>query len=120
MSGRQRRPIGRIPYVAGQPYGDCVYFAIDHATGLIKIGKTFTGYLLSRIRDIERDLGRPVTLLAYMSGDWYAEQALHKRFAHSRDHSEWFRASADLNALISASTPAPEGIAYWGEWSWFR
>jgi hypothetical protein len=115
-----RRPIGQIPYVIGQPYDDCVYFALDHATGLIKIGKTFTGYLLSRLRDIERDLDRPVTLLAYTPGTWYDEQALHKRLSESREHGEWFRRSSAVDAAIKAATPAPEWVSYWGEWWWFR
>ena len=118
-SRASQRPIGQIPD-EGRLYWSCVYFAVDHATGFIKIGKTHTGHLLERVREHERILSRPVTLLAYRPGDYAEEHALHRDFKPDQVRGEWFRPSKQLDEVIKSATPAPAGIAYWGEWAWFR
>jgi hypothetical protein len=43
----------------------------------------------------------PLEIAAAMPGTWHDEQELHKRFASTRLHKEWFSASPELLEYIA-------------------
>ena len=76
-----------------------VYFIEAKATGLIKIG--FTSDVKSRLSSICAASGVAVTLLVTTPGQRDVESAYHERFSKSREHGEWFRATADILAEVA-------------------
>lgn len=76
-----------------------VYFV--EGAGLIKIG--FAVSPLARFAAMLTVSPVPLSLLASMPGGQTMENALHKRFAASRSHGEWFRNAPELDAVISAA-----------------
>lgn len=76
---------------------------------LIKIGTT------TNLR--RRVMGLSLTMkhvLATVRGGWVVERELHERFAHLREHGEWFRAEPELlrfieEAKVSGHLPARRG-----------
>lgn len=79
---------------SGRPDGT-VYFV--RKGGYIKIG--FTRNLTERLRSLGC---KPTDVVATMPGRFCDEANLHARFAHLRDHGEWFRIDPDLVSLIAA------------------
>lgn len=86
-----------------------VYFALDPASGEIKIGYTRYTDPAPRAWNLRRG-GRAVDVLAWISGHRGTERRLHREFALTRESGEWFRPSGPLLALISAAKDAP-GVA---------
>jgi hypothetical protein len=82
-----------------------VYFLEDEATGLVKVGYTFKGYLPTRIRTLEREIGHSLTLRATTPGGRRVEQSVHVALLATRAHGEWFRPSPGLAALIAQFSP---------------
>ena len=122
---RHRKPIDPIPpHLAGivksEPHGSVTYFAEDTATGHVKIGYSWRPRLMERIRELERELKRPVRLLAVVHGGREVEKGYHQRLAADREHHEWFRPSPPVMACITeanAPTWTPDGATYWHEWA---
>lgn len=75
-----------------------VYFVQGEHGGPIKIGSA--DHAESRVRTLQVGSPVPLVLLGTMPGGERKERELHKRFAHLRMHSEWFRPDADLLAVI--------------------
>jgi hypothetical protein len=84
-----------------------VYFIQDSAVGgAIKIG--YTSDLNRRHKQLETHYGRPLSVLATISGGLKKETEIHKRFAHLRLHGtnrrgrqpELFQPAADLMEFI--------------------
>jgi hypothetical protein len=75
-----------------------VYF-ISGAHGTIKIGKA--NDVAARLRTLRASSPVELRLLGTIRAGRSAEAALHRRFAKSRLHGEWFRSSAELLALIA-------------------
>ncbi len=68
--------------------------------GPVKIGCTH-GPIRARLRELEREFRRRVTLLAVLEGDRKMERTLHERFAHLRlGQQEQFRLDSDLIRFI--------------------
>ena len=73
------------------------YFVQGALTGLVKIGKTQTmGRRFLAIQSVSPDI---VCLLKVVSEDREAEY--HKRFAHLRQHGEWFTPAPELLDFIN-------------------
>jgi hypothetical protein len=75
-----------------------VYFIQALPGGNIKIGTTAD--LEARFRNIQADSPVKLTILATMPGARAVERRLHTRFAHLREHGEWFRPGEDLTAFV--------------------
>jgi len=73
-----------------------VYFLLSN--NLIKIG--FTIDVQKRISCIRTMSPSPVKLLGFMEGGRDKESALHKKFASTRMHGEWFKKTDSLLNLI--------------------
>lgn len=88
--------------------GPCVYF-LEHPThpGLVKIGSTTQ--LARRLASYERELGSPITVLAYIRipGHRDLERSLHAYLDHARinpgrrNRNEWFSRDAVTAFLTS-------------------
>lgn len=84
-----------------------VYFV--EGAGLIKIGHATSA--LGRFYSMLTSSPVPLSLLASMPGGPTMENILHKRFAGSRAHGEWFRNTPELDAVIAAA-PHQYGADY--------
>lgn len=73
-----------------------VYFV--YSGGLIKIG--FSKDPFRRIDELRTGLATPVDKFLVVRGHKHAERKLHDRFAAERNHREWFKPTAMLEALI--------------------
>jgi hypothetical protein len=117
-----RRPSAHPNLVSGgcgmssEPNG-YIYFIQAPINDFIKIGYS-ARHPDGRVAEMQT--GCPVILkpLGFLRGSIADERALHARFADSREHGEWFRASEDLMAFIAESvlpwvhrTPDPEPYA---------
>lgn len=78
-----------------------VYFLHAPSVGLVKIGRSI---------DVERRLSEvrlispvPLQLLWYTNGGAAAEARYHQRWAHLREHGEWFRCEHELMVEIEAN-----------------
>jgi len=82
-----------------------VYF-VQQAGGVgpIKIGHT--SILGTRLESLQAGSPVPLVMLGWLPGDNMEERALHRRFAKSRLHSEWFAPTPALLALVARSRPA--------------
>ena len=76
----------------------CVYFLQQDKGDPIKIGKAQN--IEKRFSDIQNMLPVRLRVLATIPGGFELEGQLHKRFAASRLHGEWFRPTPGLLALI--------------------
>lgn len=76
-----------------------VYFV--EGAGLIKIGHATNP--VDRFFGMLTGCPVPLSLLAAAPGGPTLETALHRRFAGSRAHGEWFRTSAELSDVIAAA-----------------
>lgn len=74
-----------------------VYF-LRRPDGAIKIG--YTGDIGVRIKELSRQQGCDLQLLAWKPGGRDAEAALHKRFWRDRLDGEWFHPSGRLLAYV--------------------
>lgn len=93
-----------------------VYFAQFGVDGLIKIGTSTN--VQQRIKNIQTVSPLPVNLLGYVLGGPTEEARLHRLFAESRDHGEWFAPTPALREYISANclTDDPPVIP-WSAWT---
>lgn len=73
------------------------YFIQGKLTGLIKIGKTSRGV---KERRGLLQIGSPdkLHILKFIKGD--REEVYHEKFAHLREHGEWFRPAPELLEFI--------------------
>lgn len=78
-----------------QPAVSCVYFIRSPINNLIKIGSTGNP-IKTRFRAIVLGSPVPLDLMGHHPGTLADEIATHRRFAHLREHGEWFRAEPDL------------------------
>jgi hypothetical protein len=95
-----------------RPYRDAlsVYF-MKYGDALVKIG--YSGNIPKRLVHIQSFCPLPVTLLGWMRGGPNHELALHKKFAESRSHGEWFHLTPDIAEYIATNAntwPAPVAI----------
>ena len=74
---------------------DRVYFIRHPKSGLVKVG--YSGNVPARLRQLERDEGCPLELLAVTGGGRPREQELHAAMPSFRERGEWFRP----NSLIA-------------------
>lgn len=84
-------------YVGASP--DYTYFIQGPDNGLVKIGRT-RGTPDIRFLAIQTVCPVPLAKLGVIPGAT-AERDLHRRFAHLREHGEWFRPEPDLLAFIA-------------------
>jgi hypothetical protein len=75
-----------------------VYFIQSGHDGPIKIGTAADPH--RRLCQLQTGHHEPLKIIAVADGDQKEERKLHERFAASRVHGEWFRASADVVAYI--------------------
>lgn len=109
-----------------------VYFAMDEANGLIKIGRSRN--VAKRMQQLRWQTKHPIQLLTSTHGGPAAEMALHDLFFWDRDHGEWFRPSPGMVAVIDAVSRISltsmsfqismflrkirdSSSHYWGEWA---
>jgi Meiotically up-regulated gene 113 len=89
------RVLDRRPIVAG------VYFV--RCGELIKIGTSTDVY--GRVNSIRTMTPLPLELLAVAAGSRAEEADIHARFAHLRQHGEWFTAAPELLSFIAEVPP---------------
>lgn len=77
-----------------------VYFV--RAGNRIKIG--MSSDVPRRVKSLQTASSEPLQLLAIKQGGRAEEKSLHDRFAHLRQHGEWFTAAPELLAFIAAPT----------------
>ncbi len=71
---------------------------------VIKIGCSIQ--VEGRLRELGRQYGRPIKLLATMPGDYKTESAIHEQFANSRlprigkGRLDWFYPTRDLVSFV--------------------
>lgn len=75
-----------------------VYFLQAFDGGPIKIGNSIRPHI--RAREIAREIGKPVVLLAVVDGRSDFENHIHRRLRDFNDHHEWFHATPEVFALI--------------------
>jgi hypothetical protein len=108
--------MSRAESVQGDDYYSVVYFVQPVGGGLIKIGIT-TRPVNERLKMLQT--GSPVALqvIATCPGHSRREQELHRQFAKSRRHGEWFEPSADLVGFIAelakSADPFGSGTPKW-------
>lgn len=83
-----------------------VYFIRLGAAGAIKIGKA--NDLKARLASLQTAASDKLHVLGFIPGDLAEEAALHRRFAASRLHGEWFRPSRNLLEYISEASIGTE------------
>lgn len=78
-----------------------VYFVrLASGEGPIKIG--CSQQPAKRLADLMCWCPLPLKVLATMPGDYALESKIHRRFATTHSHKEWFHPSAELLSLIEA------------------
>lgn len=75
-----------------------VYFIRAQTLGLIKIG--VAGDLDKRLAGLQCGSPDKLEVIGTIVGENKLERELHKRFAHLRQHGEWFSPGEDLLAYI--------------------
>lgn len=75
-----------------------IYFIKSKSDKRIKIGTTVR--LSHRLRELAREFGDELTVLAVAEGSFDQERELHQRFAHLRAVGEWFEPGDDLIGFI--------------------
>ncbi len=83
-----------------------IYFVRATSSGLIKIGYT-GGDPLARMADLQTGSPERLELFAVIEGDQKFEAELHKEFARSRSHGEWFKPSRGLLGFIAIRAADP-------------
>jgi Meiotically Up-regulated Gene 113 (MUG113) protein len=81
-----------------------VYFATCRKAKAVKIGCSLDPH--DRLRELQRCCPLPVKIEAVLPGNHSEEGNLHHRFRDVRLHGEWFRITAEIEAIIAAN-PAP-------------
>lgn len=83
-------------------YGHVYFIKCDN---LIKIGITQNTVIL-RVRSIQSEIKKPVQILTslYVRDHGTMEATLHKKFAKSRVHGEWFNLDEKLNFFIEETS----------------
>ena len=79
-----------------------VYFIEAIGTGQIKIG--FSNNPTSRIKTLQTGSASKLILLGCINSDQSLESHLHGRFAHLRQHGEWFTATNGLRNYVQNNT----------------
>lgn len=91
-----------------------VYFIADPKNQLVKIGLAKDPK--ARLRNLQTANGNPLRMLCVIPGDATTEKEMHRRFAHTRAHGEWFHASGELAVFVTDHTPWPTiGFSEWLE-----
>lgn len=80
--------------------GSCVYFA--RAGARIKIG--WSRQVATRLAQLQTGNAAPIELLGVLPGARSRERELHERFADARVSGEWFEATPELLAYITAES----------------
>lgn len=77
-----------------------IYFIQARDGGPIKIGTTIR--LATRLKELAKDSGVELRVLAVVEGNRDVEQSFHARFSHLRAVGEWFEPGDDLIGFIVA------------------
>jgi hypothetical protein len=77
-----------------------IYFAQADVIGHIKIGWHAGTNAADRLRELQTGCPTRLVLLGTMPGEQQTEADLHRRFAFSHAHGEWFRPVPELLAFI--------------------
>jgi hypothetical protein len=94
--GKPRVPSRKDPEVRpARPW--VTYFVRLGDDGPIKIGKTFD--VEARMKKLQTGVPAPLKVLRVVKAD--VERDLHQRFAHLREHGEWFTPAPELLDFIS-------------------
>lgn len=81
---------------------DYVYFMLDRAANVVKIGHSQN--VLERLRVLQRSSGRTLELAGVVPGGKAFKKQLQQQFKHYRVDDEWFRAEADVMDYICTQT----------------
>lgn len=78
-----------------------IYFIQAEDGGPIKIGTT--ARLTVRLKELCKEAGDGLRVLAVIDGSYQEESKLHRRFVHLRGVGEWFEPGDDLLGFIVAN-----------------
>lgn len=104
---RARRRIKTKPNVVRR---DTIYFIKCETSGLIKIGFT-TRTPEARLRESQTFAATSLRILTETPGTLEQEKQLHKIFAATNHHGEWFDTSPELEDLIDSLIEASDGTS---------
>lgn len=96
-----------------------IYFILDRAAGLVKIG--FASDPWRRLSQVQTHNAAPLEIVALCEGDMADEAVMHQRFATSRVRGEWFTFCSDIEALVASLGAAikppivSKTKAFWGK-----
>lgn len=79
-----------------------IYFVADARLRLVKIGTSRA--VANRFLGLQNSSAVPLRLLGVRAGGTKEEGALHRQFAHLRQHGEWFELNQEIADYISANT----------------
>lgn len=91
---------------APEPILSGVYFI--RSGDLVKIGTSIDVH--RRLAALRTSSPMPMELLVVASGSYVEEKSVHQRFAHLRQHGEWFTAAPELLGFVAqiAAATCPE------------
>jgi hypothetical protein len=84
-----------------------IYFVKRSDDSRIKIGTT--ACLSRRLKELAKEFGDDLVVLAVTEGNLDGERGLHRRFAHLQTVGEWFEPSDDLLGFIVAECQKWDG-----------
>lgn len=81
-----------------------IYFVRCPRFGLVKIG--YAKNVPKRIREVAREWRGELALLRVAPGGRPEESSFHRRFAHLRQHGEWFTYDPDMMVAVPDGFPS--------------
>lgn len=85
-----------------------IYFVSAETRGDIKIGTTIR--LSQRLKQLEKECGRTLSVLGVLPGSYAEEHALHAKFSHLLVDGEWFRWTPELMDFIGRECSVWDGV----------
>lgn len=95
---REATPVASAEETEPPPRPSSVYFIAPESPVRMKIGKA--NDVRARLRGLQTGSPERLKIWATMPGDECEEKRLHRRFAHLREHGEWFRYEPELRAFV--------------------
>ncbi len=90
-----------------------IYFVQADTGGLVKIG--WATKPAARVKNMQMVCPVRLVILLTVAGNGAMEKELHTRFAHARQHGEWFEPTPEIFTLIEEWRTTPPPAPVWPE-----